>query len=213
MKKIFIHGWGFSKGIWKDYSYIDRAMFLDLPSHGDDKRVVSKLEQFADEVASMVDQPAVVVGWSLGATVSLLASLKNQNIRKLVLIGFSPKFSDSFLGSDPKMVKAFMYSLSKDFQKTVKTFRYTAICAQSEDPIPQQDGATCILKDFVNLDITALLEKVRAKTFLVHGIHDKIVNPEAAIYSHQKIKDSEVILLDSHHGPFLEWDMFEVIDD
>lgn len=213
MKTIFIHGWGFSKHIWKDYCYLDEAFFLNLPSHGDDNRVISGVEQFASEIASMVDQPTVVVGWSVGATVSLLASLKNPNIKKLVLIGFSPKFSDPGLGSDPKAVKAFMYNLTRDFQKTVETFRQTAIGKHSDDPIPKQEGATLLLKDFINLDITPLLENVKAKTFLVHGTHDKIVNPEAAIYSHHKIKDSEVILLNSHHGPFLDWDIFEVIDD
>lgn len=213
MKKVFIHGWGFSRHIWKDYYYIDRAVFLNLPSHGDDRSEGVGLEQFAGEVASMIDQPSVVVGWSLGATVSLLASLKNPNIRKLILIGFSPKFSDSILGSDPKAVKAFTYNLARDFHKTVRAFRQAAVGTQSDDPMPQQEGATRILKDFINLDITPLLKNVRAKTFLVHGTHDKIVNPEAAIYSHQKINDSEVILVDSHHGPFLEWDIFEVIDD
>lgn len=213
MKKVFIHGWGFSRQIWKDYFYIDGSVFLNLPYHGDDTRAFTGLEQFAGEVASMVDSPSVVVGWSLGATVSLLASLKNPNIKKLVLIGFSPKFSDSTLGSDPKAVKAFMYNLARDFHETVKVFRQTAVGTQSEDPMPRQEGATSLLKEFINLDITHLLEHVRAKTFLVHGTHDKIVNPEAAIYSHRKIKDSEVILVDSHHGPFLEWDIFELIDD
>lgn len=213
MKKVFIHGWGFSKQVWRDYSYIDRAIFFNLPSHGEDSRKDVSLNQFVKEVVSVVDEPAVVIGWSLGATVSLLASLENPNIKKLVLVGFSPKFSDSQLGSDPKVVKAFMHNLSKDFQQTVKNFRYAAVGEQFEDKIPEQDGATKLLREYINLDITNILEKVKVKTFLIHGIHDKIVNPESVIYSHEKIKNSEVVLLNSHHGPFLEWDIFELIDD
>lgn len=213
MKRIFIHGWGFSKQVWKDYSYIDKAIFLDLPSHGEDKRRNISLYNFVKEVSEHIDEPTILIGWSLGATVSLLASLENHNIKELILVGFSPKFSDSRLGSDPKTVKAFMYNLKKDFKQTLENFRQTAVGEFGEDELPDEEGATKLLRDYINLDITDVLENVKAKTFLVHGIHDKIVNPESAIYSHDKIKDSEVILLNSHHGPFLEWDIFEVIDD
>lgn len=213
MKKIFIHGWGFSKKIWKDYLYLDDAVFVDLPSHGEDRRDDVSIHKFVEEVASVVREPSVLIGWSLGATVSVLASLKNPDIKELVLIGFSPRFSDRDFGSEPKVVKAFMHNLYRDFEKTVVDFRKTATGLDCREHMPQKDGATDLLRQFIELDITDILRDVRSKTFLIHGINDKIVNPQATLYSHEKIKDSEVILLNSHHGPFLEWDIFEVIDD
>lgn len=213
MKKIFVHGWGFSKKIWKDYFYFDDALFFDLPSHGENKHINKSLSEVVADVSSMADEPSILIGWSLGATVSVLSSIRNPNIKKLILIGFSPKFNDSHLGSDPKVVKAFMFNLRKDYESTVLNFRKSAIGTDFNEDFPQKDGATKILSEFIDIDLTHQLKYIKAKTFLIHGIDDIIVNPEACMFSHQEIKDSEVILLKSHHAPFLEWDIFEVIDD
>ncbi|MCX7738974.1 MAG: alpha/beta hydrolase [Hydrogenothermaceae bacterium] len=213
MKKIFIHGWGFSKDVWKDYYYIDDALFLDLPFHGESTDKLSSIEDFARIVSDRIDEPSVLVGWSVGATVSLLTSLINPNVKTLVLVGFSPKFSDEELGSSPKMVKAFFHNLRRDYECTVLNFRKSAVGSVYPCPFPKRDGATKLLKDFADLDITGLLENVKVKTFLINGTNDRIVNKNAAFFSKERIKDSEVIFLNSHHGPFLEWDLFELLDD
>lgn len=213
MKKIFIHGWGFSKDVWKNYYYMDNSIFLDLPSHGENQNDPLSLQDFCEIVSDYIDGPSVLVGWSLGATVALLTSLINPNVKKLVLIGFSPKFFDENLGSSPKVVRAFLHNLYRDYEGTVLSFRKSAVGCEYPSPIPTVEGATKLLREFVSLDITDSLERVEAKTFLIHGIDDKIVNKNAAIFSKERIKDSEVILLNSHHGPFLEWDIFELVDD
>lgn len=213
MKKIFIHGWGFCKSIWKDYFYLDDAIFFDLPSHGENKCSDKSIREIASDISSIIDEPCALIGWSLGASICILSSIGNPNVKELILIGFSPKFNDGYLGSDPKMVKAFMYNLAKDYESAIINFRESAIGTGYNGELPEKEGAIKLLREFVNLDITQQLRDVKAKTFLIQGIDDKIVNPSAAMFSHENIRDSEVILLKSHHAPFLEWDIFELIDD
>jgi pimeloyl-[acyl-carrier protein] methyl ester esterase len=210
MKKVFIHGWGFSKNIWKDYFYLDDAEFLDLPFHGESKyQEATTLQSFAEKVSQHIKEPTTMIGWSLGASISVLTAMINPNVKKLVLVGFSPKFNDEKLGSSPSMIKAFMLNLKKDFENTVKNFRITAIGKDPSCGLPQKEGSYLLLKDFIELDLTDILHKIQCETYIIHGINDKIVNKEAAFFTHKAVKNSQLYILDSHHGPFLEKDITE----
>ncbi len=216
MNYLFIHGWGFSKDIFKDYYYIDNSDFLDLPFHGEmvDFEGKNIIENYVNYLSSKIDRETTLIGWSLGATISLFTALKNENVKKLVLIGFSPKFNDEKLGSNPIYIKAFLNSLNRDFSSTLYNFRKNAIDKDIYDiPIPKEKGSIALLKEFINLDLTDILDKINIPTIIIHGIEDKIVKKEAALYSHEKIKDSQLFLVDSHHGPFLERDIFELVNE
>lgn len=211
MKKIFIHGWGFSKNIWKNYFYLDDAEFIDLPFHGDSKNShYTTLNAFAGYVSESIKEPTALIGWSLGASISVLTALKNPNVKKLILIGFSPKFNDEKLGSNPSSIKAFMLNLKKDFEGTVRHFRKTAI---EQDPLcnlPEKEGSILLLKDFIDTDLREKLHQLECETHIIHGIKDKIVNKDAAFFTYSALKKGQLYLFDSHHGPFLERDITEI---
>jgi len=216
MKTVFIHGWGFSKEIFKDYHYLDNSLFLDLPFHGDFKDFEKNkiFENYVNCVSNMINEKTTLIGWSLGGSVAFLTALKNPFIEKLVLIGFSPKFNDSLLGSDPKIIKAFMLNLNNDFENTVYQFRKTATSQEfREIPLPEKEGSKELLKEYINLDLTEKLHLIDIPTYIIHGDKDSIVNPKSALYCHEKIKNSQLILLDSNHAPFLERDILQYIDD
>lgn len=210
MRKIFIHGWGFSKNIWSNYFYLDDAEFLSLPFHGGSIEYTS-IESFADSLSKSINQPTTLIGWSLGASVSVLTALKNKNVKKLILIGFSPKFEDEKLGSPKASIKAFMLNLKKDFEKTVRNFRVSAVEKDPLCPVPEKEGSIALLNDFISLDLREALESVECETHILHGINDKIVNKEAAFFTNQKIKNSQLYLFDSHHAPFLDRDVLEIV--
>ncbi|WP_297887495.1 alpha/beta fold hydrolase [Sulfurihydrogenibium sp.] len=212
MKKVFIHGWGFSKNVWKDYFYLDDAQFIDLPFHGDSKTSeFTTLDSFAGYLSEKIDEPTTLIGWSIGATISVLTALKNPHVKKLILIGFSPKFNDEKLGSSPSSIKAFMINLKKDFEKTVKNFRITSIENDPSCRLPEKEGSTLLLNDFIEADLTDRLQEIKCETHILHGIKDKIVNKEAAFFTHSRIEKSQLYLFDSHHGPFLERDITEIV--
>ncbi len=134
----------------------------------------------------------------------LTALKKPRNLKKLTLIGFSPKFKDKELGHNPVMVKAFMLALKIDFKDTVYNFRKTAAADFFKNiPVPEKEGSINLLKEFINMDITDRIEEIDLPVILIHGKKDKIINYKASIYSHKKIKNSELILTDCHHAPFL----------
>lgn len=213
MRNIFIHGWGFSNSIWKSYSYLDDSTFVELPYHGKSTSKQETLMDFSKEISKNITKPTTIIGWSIGATVAIMVALNNPYVERMILIGFSPKFSDKTLGSDPKTVKAFLFNLNRDYDETVNLFRKTAIESSYDEDLPQKEGAIKLLRDYVKTDLTGALKDIKAKTYILHGTNDKIVNMNASFYCKENIKGSEIILLNSHHGPFLDWDIFEFIDE
>ena len=202
---IFIHGWSFSSKIWEGLE----GTKLDLPFHGENVKfshTQSILGSFVDQIGKDIDTPSTVVGWSLGATVVVLLALKHpQKVKKLVLVGFSPKFRDADLGHEPKRVKAFMLSLRKNFPQTVYNFRKTAVGSTFNNiPIPEEKGGYQILKEYADLDLTNQLKNIEAETVIIHGEKDSIVNPKAAYFTHSQVKNSKLFMFNTHHAPFLQ---------
>ena len=68
-----------------------RVLVPDLPGHGGSTTLpapVETLDPYADRVASLLDEPAVLVGHSLGAVVALrLAARRPELVRGVVLAG------------------------------------------------------------------------------------------------------------------------------
>ncbi len=212
MKNIFIHGWSFNKEIWKSYFDIPNSEFLELPFHGRNTDYPFReniINNFVNEISLKIkktDGKFNLIGWSLGASVSVLTALQSQEkIEKLILIGFSPKFKDKKLGHNPVLIKAFMFALRLDFEDTIYQFRKSAVGdAFKYIPLPEKEGSIKLLDEFINLDLTEEIKNISTKTFLIHGKKDKIINYEGSVFAHSQIINSELILTDSHHAPFLE---------
>ncbi len=211
LKKIFIHGWSFNKDIWKDYYDLDNSVFINLPCHDCDKEFKEPyLDSFSEYLFNEIEnsnQEVVLIGWSLGASISVLTALKKpKNLKKLILIGFSPKFKDKYLGHDPIAVRAFLISLKKMYDKTIYRFRKRAVENEFPEiplPYPQECGIK-ILEEFINLDLTSKLKDLSLEVILIHGNKDVIVNPSALILTSKLIPNSRPIMVNSHHAPFLD---------
>ena len=211
INKLFIHGWSFSSQIWEDFKNIPDSQFFDLPFHGNNRSFTDNniLEGFSDQLQKMINssnKETALIGWSLGASISVLTALKKpEKLKKLILIGFSPKFMDKKLGHNPVFVKAFMMALKIDFSDTVYNFRKTAVGNPYKNiPLPEKEGSIKLLREFINLDLTDRLKEIDIPVFLIHGKKDRIINYQASIYTNEKIKNSYLILTQSHHAPFLE---------
>ena len=211
IKKIFIHGWSFSSQIWKDFFDIPDSQFIDLPFHGQNKDYTDQniMENFAEDIYKQIQksqEEVVLIGWSLGASISVLTALKKpSNLKKLVLIGFSPKFKDKNLGHNPVFVKAFMVALKVDFSDTIYNFRKTAAGDTFRDiPLPEKEGSIKLLREFIELDLTQKLKDISVPAYLIHGKKDKIINYQGSVFASQQIKNSQLYLTNSNHAPFLE---------
>lgn len=215
---IFLHGWSFSREIWKDYFKYKNSLFIDLPFHNgfnDFKYRDSIIDSFVYNLEDNLknENNITLIGWSLGASISvLLASKIRKKLKKLILIGFSPRFKDEKLGHNPKFVKAFLLSLKKDFKSTVYRFRETAVGNQFKNiPLPNEKYSYLFLKEFINLDLTNKIKEIDTETIIIHGKNDRIINPEASLFTNQAIVNSKLYLLDTHHAPFLVYpDLIEI---
>jgi len=197
---------------------MESSTFVDIPFHGKNRTYIGEniIESCASKLHSLIEnagEKVILIGWSLGASISILTALKKpSNLEKLMLIGFSPKFKDKRLGHNPPMVKAFMLALKMDFTDTIYSFRKTAVGNYfREIPLPEKEGGIKILREFTSLDLTDSLHLINIPVLLIHGREDKIINPEGSIFAKEKIKNSELILLNSHHAPFLDYP--EVLKD
>ncbi|NPA52532.1 MAG: alpha/beta hydrolase [Aquificae bacterium] len=209
---IFIHGWGFSKEVWKDFFCLEDSVFLDLPYHNSNKNLYKSdiLRTFSYEVSSLIEssnKKVNVIGWSLGASIAVLSVLEidQQRINDLVLVGFTPKFLDKSLGHNPILVKAFLLGLKIDFEKTVFSFRETAVGDRFDNiPLPSKEGSIEVLKEYINLDLKEKIKDIKARTTFIHGKQDKIVSINGSIYANQFLENSTLQVVDSHHAPFLD---------
>ena len=107
---VLIHGWGMHSGVWqplvKRLSTKYMLYLVDLPGMGNSRPVEPyHLYNLADEVAEMIPGVSDVLGWSLGGLVAQRIALNQPDrIRRLILVGSTPKFvatSDWQAGIDP----------------------------------------------------------------------------------------------------------------
>lgn len=205
---IFIHGWSFSKDIWKDYFYLNNSYFFDIPFHGNFQNFSKKniISSYIDYLNYKIKKPFTFIGWSLGATICVMFALKYpEKVKKLILVGFSPKFKDKRLGHNPVAVKAFMIALKADFKHTIYKFRKSATGSEfPKIPLPEKNGSIKLLYEFINLDLTDKLNNISAETYFIHGKEDKIINYHGSVFASRKIKTSKLILTQSNHAPFLQ---------
>jgi pimeloyl-ACP methyl ester carboxylesterase len=87
---LLLHGFGGAAWNWTEVAPLlpgRRVLILDLPGHGGSSPLPApSLAGFADAVASILDEPAGVVGHSLGGVVALrLAERRPELVRGLVL--------------------------------------------------------------------------------------------------------------------------------
>src|SRR3989338_1758647 len=80
---LLVHGWGLHGGVWRDLAArlarSFRVLVPDLPGHGRSRgmRTQASLAGLADDLSRRLTEPAIWIGWSLGAFVAL-ATARNH---------------------------------------------------------------------------------------------------------------------------------------
>jgi pimeloyl-[acyl-carrier protein] methyl ester esterase len=104
---VFLHGWSTDATFFAPQLALAeigmRVLVPDLPGHGHDRRVGAALAiaDLAAPLETLMARPdlagAVLVGWSMGATVALdlLARRGHQGIAGLVMVDMTPKVANS----------------------------------------------------------------------------------------------------------------------
>lgn len=130
---VFIHGWGVNSAIWQPVvdTLADNYEIttIDLPGFGDNNEFVLDeytVSNIAKLIASRLDKPAVIIGWSLGGLIATELALQWPNkVKSLVTVASSPFFVEEgsyWLGIKPDVLKSFHQQLVDDPVKTIKGF-------------------------------------------------------------------------------------------
>ncbi len=234
---VLVHGWGLHGGVWRDLAArlarSFRVLIPDLPGHGRSRGVHSgvSLSSLADDLSQRLTEPAVWIGWSLGAFVALvMARTHPQAVSRLVLVGATPKFvqaPDWLCAMPPDTLAQFARDLESDYRgtlmrflslqmgdgeaapATVRELRALLLEQGEPDPAALQGG----LHWLADTDLRADLPAITAPALVLHGSHDRLTPPAAARFLAERLPAARLALIPSAgHAPFLShadatWDV------
>lgn len=219
---IFLHGFGGNLTAWqKTRRYFTSlgisSIAMDLRGHGYSSKSEDlsfyNLENFAKDVAVLIKQEnitnPVVVGHCFGGMAAIYFQAYFPNYSKgLVLVdtGYKPPF----IGSSPlaktftsgiinlllKVVPNIKVAGHADFNKFVGTSDINIRRLASDILHTSLKSYLMMVNTSIKLDATALLDKITVPTLVVEGTKDIIFPPAIATYLNQRIKTSELELIE-----------------
>jgi pimeloyl-[acyl-carrier protein] methyl ester esterase len=224
---VMIHGWGMHNGVWQSLIKRLSAKYMlylvDLPGMGNSRPVEPyHLYNLADEVAEVIPGVSDVLGWSLGGLVAQRIALNQPDrIRRLILVGSTPKFvssADWFAGVDPANFAAFAEQVNHDYKATIMQF-LTLQCMKASDarstikqlrqsfetkPTPTQTTLQRALHILLESDLRAEIASIRKPTLLIHGDRDTLAPVQAAHWMMQQLPVGFLrVISGAAHAPFL----------
>lgn len=225
---LLLHGWGMNSGIWQGITSVlsqtYRVRTLDLPGYGENhSRCPSPytLATLTSDVANSIEEPVVVVGWSLGGLVAQSLALHYpQKVAALVCVTSSPKFQaeEEWPGIQPDLLQAFAGQLRTDTAKTID--RFLAIQAMGAEhpkeqilrvrdllnarPAPTQEALAGGLSILQQADLRQQLKHIACPNLWVFGRLDKLV-PVSTLEQVERLLPSSrsALFPKASHAPFI----------
>jgi len=212
---VILHGWGYDitllnnlKNALKD-SY--RVTLIDLSGHGKSPEPTTPITvyDYADIVEKTLDKlninSAYFLGHSFGCRLSIIIASRNPGrVKKMVLCG-AAGIKDK-RGFD-YYLKVYSYKIAKSFLKTFapRKFEKWKNSKGSEDYKKLSDVMKATFSNIVNEDLSYLLSKIQAPTFLIWGENDTATPLYMADIMEKEIPDcAKVVYMGRTHYAFLE---------
>jgi pimeloyl-ACP methyl ester esterase len=230
---VFIHGWSMSGSVWRllqrKLSPGYRFITVDLRGHGGSSAAVSGygMDDFSSDIKKLFEalelENATLVGWSLGALVSIAAGAALQErLTSLVLVSGTPKFTiseDYPCGLSSTEPRGLSLRLKRNPQKALENFfrsmftreeladnRYDQMSEEitASGKSPGENAAILSLKTLAAADLRTLLPGIKVPVLLLHGSRDTICLPDASRYMANRIPDSTLVIVEgAGHAPML----------
>lgn len=224
---VLVHGWGMNAGVWhqlvellaQDY----RVYTVDLAGFGFSHQhpVSNDIADWAAQVVTVIPEPAVWVGWSLGGLVATQAALDfPDRVIKLITVASSPKFvaDDNWHGISPQVLSSFEQQLNKDFAVTLE--RFLAIQAMGsasarqdikalhevlkQRPMPSSHALKIGLLLLSSVDLRQQLPLLSQPLLRIYGRLDSLVGARAVKAIDLIVPSSEKRMLhQASHAPFI----------
>lgn len=204
---------------------------LDLPGHGRAREPATwqrppdrawDIAEVADHLLVQIPERAVLLGWSLGAKLSLeIAVRAPERVAGLILLSATPKFAASAdwpHGAPVARLDALAEALRRDYRRTIGEFlglqvRGSEAAAVTLDHLRRAllergecppDVLLRALRLLQEVDQRASVAKIEAPTLVVAGAYDRVAHPEASRALAQMIPAARYVELPRcGHAPFL----------
>ncbi|MEO2153054.1 MAG: alpha/beta hydrolase [Aquificota bacterium] len=192
-KILTIHGWAFCEEVFKNLP-------REYPIHHYRLEYLPSLKEEALNLLPLIDENTILVGWSAGASVALLAAyLSNKKPKGLLLIGATPHFGRAWKKS---YIERFFKDLETNFEGKIKEFRTTVwgepIC---QNLTLEKEKTINFLRSFVETDLSKVVEELKVPTILLQGKKDIIVPPKEAKKLKNLNPNFEIFYYDGGHFP------------
>ncbi|MFN3387850.1 MAG: alpha/beta fold hydrolase [Allosphingosinicella sp.] len=206
-----------------------RLVTIDLRGHGESRAALETptIERLAFDVGELAAhlglEEAIVVGWSLGASVlwRLLAGPASRRFAGAVVVDMTPRVlneGDWTLGLSPETCEARTEAIRDDFP-TFAAAAGAAIFAQPPGPEaaaladwagaefarndPEAIGA--LWRSLAAEDVRPLLSSIRQPTLVVHGAQSHLYGADTADHLVEALPDARAVRFEhSGHAPHLE---------
>lgn len=229
---VFVHGYGCNQHMWRQVApaFEDRyrVVLLDLVGAGGsdltayDPARYSTLEAHAEDVLAVIQaldlREAVLVGHSVGATIGLLAAIREPaRIGRLVLVAPSPRFlNDAGYtgGFEPADIEELLETMDNNYlgwsaaitpvilgnpeHSELSTELNNSFC--STDPAIARHFARVMFLS----DNRADLPLVKTPSLILQCAHDVLAPRVVGEYLHAQLSGSQLVVLDTAgHCPHL----------
>lgn len=222
---VLVHGWGLNAAVWAPLLPLletdFRVLTLDLPGHGRSAGGAFTLAALADVLHGVVREPAVWLGWSLGAMAVLALALRQPaQVRKLVLVGATAKFVQSEdwpAGLPARVFDDFAAALAHDYERSLQRFLSLQVGARADRALlhalrtrllaggrPSAAALNAGLALLRDTDLRPRLGAVRAPALILQGERDRLVSLAAAQALQKAVPQSALVSFPAAgHAPFL----------
>ena len=227
---VLLHGWGMHGGVWqpllRHLSPHFRLHTVDLPGMGFSRPLEhGQLQAYAEQLATVIPADADICGWSLGGLIAMrLAVLRPELVRRLVLVGATPCFTNRAEsptwsdGVDEQVFRQFASQVAQDYQSTLIKF-LTLQCMGADNargtvkqlresfaarPVPTMESLQRTLRILLENDLRAEIGDLQTPTLLIHGDRDRLAPVEAARWLAQHLPAGSLrVIAGAAHAPFL----------
>ena len=185
-------------------------------------RVLADFFQTAQALAAALPENCLLCGWSLGAMLALQAAgLAPQRIRKLILVGATPSFTqraDWSHAQPPALLETFSDALAGDAATTLK--RFITLFNQGDTqarlvgrslvtqllatPLPVTASLLTGLDWLREVDLRQQIASIDVPTQLIHGENDPLMPLAAAQWLAKTLPRAQLeVFSGAAHAPFL----------
>jgi pimeloyl-[acyl-carrier protein] methyl ester esterase len=228
---VFLHGLMAHRGFFerqRPLASAFRLLSVDLRGHGESRSGeglnVARLADDVAELARHLDlEDAIVVGWSLGASVlfHLLTGAQSGRFAGAVVVDMTARVLNDdgwTLGLSEEHCAARSQAIRDDFpafaaaagsaivaQPPAGDGREVADFAVAEFQRNDPAAIGALWQSLVEEDFRPLLGRIRQPVLIAHGIHSHLYGPETAAHLVGAIPDARAIGFErSGHSPHLE---------